>query len=33
MALPESLMLCHELKEPQMFLLKHRTVTIKLSIL
>ena len=33
MALPESLMLCHEWKQPQILLLKYRTVLIKLSIL
>ena len=33
MALPESLMLCHEWKQPQVLLLKYRTVLIKLSIL
>ena len=33
MALPESFMLCHEWKQPQMLLLKHRTVLIKLNIL
>ena len=33
MALPESLTLCHEWKQPQMLLLKYRTILIKLSIL